>query len=217
MKLNIKYSLEKDLWNYTRFLRSTGYAYGVSDKNESIIKRLSNEAQEIFHSSESDEIKSEKLLKYLQQNYEVKKSDIGESVQRLENTWKEIGDQIIYSLENFYNQKFPFDEVTAFITTNMICPYNYEERYFFVQKSALTVQLNTVMHELSHFMFYYYYPKLKEKLGKDEYELLKESLTFFTNPAQPGYPDEEKLRKLYMSKKWKNVDEIVKAAVKLLG
>lgn len=217
MKLNAKYSLEKDLWNYTRFLHDTGYSYGVNDKNESVIKRLPSEAKEIFHGDESNEIKSQKLLEYLKQNYEIKKSDIEENAQRLENTWNEIGNQILYNLENFYNQKFPFDEITAFITTNTVCPYNYKERYFFVQKVALAFQLNTIMHELNHFMFYYYYQKLEQKLGKDKYELLKESLTFFTNPVQSGYPDEKKLRELYISKKWKNVDEIINAAVKLLG
>lgn len=216
MKLNVEYSLEKDLWNYTRFLHNTGYSYGVENKNDSIIKKLPVEVQEIFNSNESNELKSEKLFKYLNTKYKIKKSDIEENIQRLKKTWEEVEDQILYSLEKLFNKKFPFEETTAFITTNVICPYNYEKRYFFVQKLPVVVQLNTIMHELNHFMFYYYYNELEHKLGNNNYELLKESLTFFTNPFQIGYPDEKDLRILYKSKKWKNIDEIINSAINLL-
>lgn len=77
-------------------------------------------------------------------------------------------------------------------------------------------QVGTILHEFNHFMFYHYYPELKDKLGKEKYELLKESLTFFTNPNQIGKPDEDKLRQLYASKNWSSVEEIINAGAHLL-
>lgn len=66
------------------------------------------------------------------------------------------------------------------------------------------------MHELNHFMFYRYYLKLRDKLGIEKFELLKESITLFTNPEREGKPDEAPLRRLFMGKSYKNMDEAIK-------
>lgn len=214
MELIIKYSLEKDLWTYKWFLKGWGCLYGVDDKSE--FKRLPNKVQELLHGKETDKIKFKKLAEYLKRDYENKKSDIEKNIMQLGKSWKEIGNENIANLENFYGKRCPFDKVSVFITTNIFCPYNYEERYLYIQTGSLVDQLDTIQHELNHFMFYYYYPKLERKLGKNKYELLKESLTFFTNPNQSGYPDEKRLRELYTTKKWGNIDEIIEVASKLL-
>jgi len=54
--------------------------------------------------------------------------------------------------------------------------------------------INIVVHELNHFMFYYYFPHLKEKLKEERFEDLKETLTVLTNPEEKGYPAHQKLR-----------------------
>ncbi|MBU0534744.1 hypothetical protein KKC62_01015 [Patescibacteria group bacterium] len=216
MKLNIEYSIDKDLWNYTRFFGDTGYSYGEVNKSESIVNRLPQKIQDVFHSGDTNEQKSRRILEYLRLNYKEKESEMGGNIKKINDTWKSVGNQVIYQLETFYNKKFPFDEVTAFITTNIICPYNFEKRYFFLHKSPVQIQLSTAKHELNHFMFLHYYPQLEKDLGNNNYQLLKESLTFFTNPEQSGYTDEKKLRELYMSKKWVGPDEILRSAVELL-
>ncbi len=55
-------------------------------------------------------------------------------------------------------QKFPFDEVTVYLTTIFVCPYNYKEKWFmtsFLNQPLLSVQV--CAHELLHFHFLYYY------------------------------------------------------------
>lgn len=219
MKLTAEYSIEKDLWNYTRYLNDTGYSYGVDNKNAKVISRLPMEVQDILNSQESDEVKAEKLLTYLKGQYKIKKADYNRITKAIEATWKEVGNQIVYYLEDLYNQTFPFDKVTTYLTSNSIYPYKYEERYFLISTKniPMVAQMNIIIHELGHFMFYYYYPNLKDKLGSNKYELLKESLSFFTNPTQSGYPDEKNLRSLYISKKWNNIDETINEAVNLLS
>src|SRR3989304_940746 len=48
--------------------------------------------------------------------------------------------------------------------------------------------------ELNHFMFYYYFGKLRGELGHEKFESLKEALTVFTNPDEEGYPAQRRLR-----------------------
>jgi len=55
-----------------------------------------------------------------------------------------------------------------------------------------------------------------ETLGKERYELLKESLTFFSNPEQGGKPNEKPLRELFLSKVWGSLDEAIVAGTELL-
>lgn len=65
-------------------------------------------------------------------------------------------------------------------------------------------------------MFYHYYDGIRTKLGEEKYELLKESITFFSNPEQEGKPNEEQLRALFLSRVWDDLDEAVEAGVDLL-
>jgi len=216
MKLNVEYSLEKDLWNHTRLFGSTGYSYGQIDREKQLINKLPPEIQYIFNAHETVVEKTLRLSDYLRSHYELKKKEFFDNISCLNNLWRDVGDQVIYQLEILYDKKFPFEATTAFITTSFACPYDFERRNFFVRKSYPRDQVDTIKHELNHFMFLYYFPKLENKLGHNRYQLLKESLTFFTNPEQPGYPDEDRLRKLYLSRKWKNMNGIVKAGAKLL-
>ena len=50
----------------------------------------------------------------------------------------------------------------------------------------------------------------------EKYELLKESLSYFSNLEQRGKPDEKELRKLYASKNWENLNEAIKSGADLL-
>ncbi|MBM4401733.1 MAG: hypothetical protein FJ044_00615 [Candidatus Cloacimonetes bacterium] len=89
--------------------------------------------------------------------------------------------KIIEKLEKTYNKPFPFNEVAVYITTANIHPYNYEEKWFMSGRNQSEQgHLRTAMHELNHFMFYYYYPHLKDKLGNEKFEILKEALAIYT-------------------------------------
>lgn len=102
------------------------------------------------------------------------------------------------------------------MTSNVVCPYNPDEQYFYVRWTTYDIQLRTANHELNHFMFHYYYGDLEKEMGDEKWNILKESMTLFTEPNNPGYPAEEELRKMYMSKRWSNVDEIIVAGKELL-
>ena len=98
-----------------------------------------------------------------------------------------------------------------------LCPYSYKDKFIYIcLNDTAEKQISVLLHELNHFMFYFYYSDLKDKLGHEKYELLKESLSYFSNPEQEGKPDEKELRNLYASKNWENIDEIIKSTVDFL-
>ncbi len=74
-------------------------------------------------------------------------------------------------------------------------------------------QLQIITHELNHFMFYYYFGELKNELGKEKFESLKEALTIFTNPEEKGYPNQKRIRNQLAKQKVKSIPKIVQSGV----
>ena len=102
------------------------------------------------------------------------------------------------------------------VETVNINPYNYEERWFMTgRNSSIEGHLRTARHELNHFMFYYYFPELKNKLGVEKYEILKEALAIFTNPEGNDKPAVKKLESFLIKQKG-TIPEII-AKVPLLS
>jgi len=217
MILDVKYSIEKDADTYVNFIFNfKSFKHGRDDIQATLLAKLEPTLQDIIKNASNDTDAHEKISGYLEAKYKEDPTVIDESIKKLKTAWDKVGKNIINSLEFLYGKSFPFDTVGAYITTNNIFPYNYEQRYFFVNYKFLNSQLATAKHELNHFMFYRYYPHLKEKLSKEYFELLKESLSFFSNPDQEGKPNEQPLRELFLSKIWSNLDEAVTAGVEYL-
>ena len=60
-------------------------------------------------------------------------------------------------------------------------------------------------------MFYYYFfGKLRRKLGKEKFESLKEALTVLTNPEEQGYPAQGDLRS-WLAKQKRSVPKIIES------
>ena len=139
---------------------------------------------------------------------------IEDVIKSLENKWEEKGRLVLQKLEDLYIKKFPFDGITIYLTSLPLCPYSYKDKFIYICLNyTAEKQISVLLHEFNHFMFYFYYSDLKDKLGHEKHELLKESLSYFSNPEQEGKPDEKELRNLYASKNWENIDEIIKSTV----
>lgn len=76
-------------------------------------------------------------------------------------------------------------------------------------ETTIKRQLQILTHELNHFMFYYYFGALKERLGKERFESIKEALTVFTNPEEKGYPAQQKLR-AWLTEQKETIPKIIK-------
>lgn len=218
MKLTVTYSLEKDTQNHVNTVFKFAFlSHGREDIQNKLLSKLPPQLQELISTAKDEDEAHARILKFLTELNKKQPEILDNATNSLTSHWSNTGDAVIKSLEYFYQRLFPFMEITVYLTMIPISPYSYQEKYMFIYAPAAAMgQVSAILHELNHFMFYYYYPDLKNKLGQEKYELLKESLTFFTNPNQTGKPNEKDLRDLYASNQWKNIDEIINRGVELL-
>ena len=80
------------------------------------------------------------------------------------------------------------------------------------RKSDSSQIINTAKHELNHFMFYYYYSYLKDKLKEEKFERLKEALAIFTNPEGNDKPEVKELEQYLKPLSGKSMEEIIEKA-----
>lgn len=218
MRIYIQYSVNKDAENYLNGVFEFKHLkHGRENIREDLLAKIDSVLRSKIEKSKNKEgaqkAISDFLIGWQIDNAQVIKS----AIKNLEFEWNKNGKDIIKKLEALYQKQFPFDKITIYLTSLPLCPYSYKDKYMFVYiREPAEKQIKIILHELNHFMFYFYYPELKEKLGHEKYELLKESLSYFSNSEQKGKPNEKGLRDLYASKDWKNLDETIKSGADLL-
>jgi len=210
MNFKVDYLLEKDIWSYLHTCWKFTYpTYG----RKTIQEKLLSPYPEKFKSG-LGQAKTEKqarkviadFLNSLSPNYQNTTLVIAKGVESILNKEKT---NIISQLEKLYDKPFPFTEIGVYLTTIGINPYNYKEKWFMTgRNSSIEGHLKTARHELNHFMFYYYFPELKNKLGVEKYEILKEALAIFTNPEGNDKPAVKKLES-FLKKQKGTIPEII--------
>ena len=148
------------------------------------------------------------FLDTLPQNFYKK---LVNSVKEIKNNLNKNTDKIIFRLENIYNKEFPFKEIKVYVTTAPIFPYNYEQLWFMIGRNlSPQKQIDLTLHELNHFMFYFYYTKKLKHLSNQNFETIKESLSILTNPEGNDKPSVKPLEKIVLRNKNKSIDEIIR-------
>jgi hypothetical protein len=217
LNLEIKYSVEKDAETYINYVyQFKALKHGRADPQKELLERLDPELRGILSSATDEKSAYKEVLAYLTKKNHENPQLMQNSKKNLQERWDTVGTNIIYSLEFLYKKPFPFDNVTLYLTTNNICPYSYEDRYFYANYKYVSEQMDVAKHELNHFMFYYYYDSLKNQLNEEKYDLLKESLTFFSNPSQTGKPNERPIREFFKTQIWETLDEAILAGNEFL-
>ncbi|MBD3366268.1 hypothetical protein GF360_02900 [candidate division WWE3 bacterium] len=210
MNFKCTYNIEKEVDNYVEKLLKNK---DLKLKDE-LLKTTNPEIQKMLSKEKTPNAKQQ-LTKYFQKYYNQNIQQIEQKEKLLNKAWQVVGNQIIYTVESLYKRKFPFKNLIGFYTTLPIYPYSYENKYTYVGlNEEIPEQLMSILHELNHFMFHHYFGHLRDKLKYKKFHLIKESLTFFTNPEDPGLKNQEDLRVLYASKYWENIDDAISAAVR---
>lgn len=212
----VKYSLEKDIWNH---LNSNWQFHYRKHGRKNIQKKLLQFYPEEYRrnlAQAKTEKKARAVIKdfliSLPQSFQEKTVIIAKGVEKVLNENKK---EIITSLEKVYGKPFPFKKIIVYLTTGNIFPYNYQERWFMTgRNSSFDRHIRIAKHELNHFMFYYYYPHLRHKLGTEKFELLKEALVIFTNPEGNDKPSVKKLEEHLKTLAGNPMDEIIDKALK---
>jgi|TARA_Y100000310_G_C20675881_1_gene813009 hypothetical protein len=105
------------------------------------------------------------------------------SEQSFQLAWEKINDEFFKRLKNITGNEFPFENVKAYITTQGICPYSFEEGYFMISLwSNIPKSLKTSAHELMHLDFHKNnWEEIEKEIGKEKTNELKEALTILLN------------------------------------
>lgn len=194
--LKATYSIDKDILNYLNVFG--GFKYLKHGRNIALMKLTEGFPQEFLRKFSRD-LKREEAIEivrgYLRYQHPFLFEYIARVIRHLQILLDSHEGEIVNKLETLYGTKFPFANIDMYITTLKICPHNYGEKWFMVSiYGDKDNHLKTTLHELNHFMFYYYFGNLEKKLGTVKFESLKEALTVLTNPEEEGYPAERKLR-----------------------
>lgn len=211
MKFKVYYSIEKDIWNHLNANWKFGYPmYGRKGIQEKLLKPFPKEYKDNLAKAKTKEEAVKVIKNFLDSLPNTFKNVTPIIVRGVEQLLNEEADKIVEKLEKAYNKPLPFDGITVYITTANIHPYDYEERWFMSGRNQSEQgHLRTAIHELNHFMFYYYYPHLKDKLGNEKYEIIKEALAIFTNPEGTDKPTVEKLEQYLKRYLDKTIDEVI--------
>ena len=96
--------------------------------------------------------------------------------------WLAVQEEFINRTEKIFGIKYPYEKVTAYLTTNDRCSYNTKENYFFIYIRRNNHNL-TIMHELWHFYTWHAFHKkfMEKEVSKEKFNDIKESLTELLN------------------------------------
>jgi hypothetical protein len=207
MKVLFQYEKEKDIWCLLN--------KGKSSNNSSLPTMEYDQLVSEYGESPTLENTSLFIEKYISD----RGINVEESAEKFQQDWNGIVEEYSRRAESVFGILLPHD-ITAFLTINSRCPYSIEDNYFYVSMSRPSVR-RTIMHELWHFYTWYSLgAEQEEKLGKERYNVLKESLTVLLNiecaDLMPegvydgGYPQHQELREKIVQfwAKYRNMDKL---------
>ena len=212
MRLNFTYNREKDVWCLLN--------YGKSSNNSPLPTKMYQKLVTSFSENPTSENTGTFIDKYISEN----NIDIQKYIIDYQQNWEKISAEYQEIAEKIFKVTLPKD-ITAYITINNRCPYNIENNLFFVSLYAGSSN-HIAMHELWHFYTWYKFGKeWQEKLGKQKYNDLKESLTALLNlecknllgekTYDAGYPQHKELRES-ITKFWTKEKDIEKLWSKIV-
>lgn len=213
MKIVFKYNTEKDIWCLLN--------YGKSSSNSSKATKVYEKLIAEYGENPTNEQATSFLEKYISGN----NINVQNISMDYKNEWSNISDQYIGISEQVFGLSLSAD-ITAYLTVNSRCPYRINKNFFFVSLSSKQTSNMIIMHELWHFYTWYKFGVVwEDKLGKEKYNELKESLTVLLNVEcrdllpnglkDEGYPQHQDLRNRILEI-WQEEKDIEKIWEKLV-
>ena len=191
MKINFTYNKEKDSWCLLR----VGPASQNSNFPTEVYKQLTDDMGE----NPSPEVTATFIDKYIKDN----KYDVSKYTAKYQENFDKISDEFRKRAEKVFGVSL-VDDITAYLTINRRCPYNFDENWFFVAISGNSLVEPIAMHELWHFYTFYKFGPAWEDIGRKKYNDIKEALTVLLNVVckdlfpkgtqDKGYPQHKELR-----------------------
>lgn len=207
MKVSFEYNHEKDIYCLL--------TYGKSSNNSNKSTKIYDQLIGVFGENPTVEKTSTFINDYLLMN----DIDIQESLVGFQEDWGTISDDYNKRAEGIFKISLP-SGITAYMTVNNRYPYSIEDNSFFVSFPG-SHSSKIAMHELWHFYTWYKFGIIwEEKIGKQKYNDIKESLTVLLNTecadlfkegmSDVGYPQHQELREkiLQMWSEEKDIEKL---------
>lgn len=174
VKVTFKFDKEKDLWN--NWFAVNFKSNLEKDRKFNNIPKL----QEVCENKDFEECKNE-IEKFHEKIYSSYL--IGETLKSFQSAWEKIGEEFFRRLKKITENEFPFENVTAYLTTQSLCPYDFKKGSFIISIwSNIPSMLRISAHELMHLDFHNNnWEEVENKIGKEKTEKLKEALTVLLN------------------------------------
>lgn len=172
-KVIFKFDIEKDLWNNWDTVNYISPWEGKRLKKIPIL-------DEMCKGKKFEECKEE-LEKFCKPMHNSQLLPL--IIESFQKAWDKVNDEFFKILEKITGKNFPFEKVTAYLTTQQRCPYDPKEPSFMVGMfSSIPHALKTCAHELMHIHFHNTdWPKIEKQIGKEKTADLKEALTVLLN------------------------------------
>lgn len=207
MKVTFKHDLEKDVWCLL--------AKGKSSINFPTPTKIYSELEKEFGENPTEDNTKIFIKNFIHEN----NIDIDNNLKIFQRDWDSISDEFQKRAERIFGLSLA-DDATAYLTINDRCPYKIKENLFFVRIKEKLLVRKTTMHELWHFYTWYKFGVVWEnKIGKERYNDVKESLTILLNIecadllpegiVDKGYPQHKELREEIL-KLWGETGDIGK-------
>lgn len=201
-KITFHYDFKRDAWSWVLIAKDKE-CWGLDWRNQ--VAFISNELLEkiIKKSRKSAEsLVCRHLISHPKK--QIRQLVIKKELWILEKTWREIERKFFKRLEKITQKPTFTDNFKCYFTSGFMCPYNEKGNWFMVSMwRSLPTNITSICHEISHLQFLHYYKKYCRRfLSKEQFEDLKESLTFLLNTdfndlilcEDVGYPNHKKLR-----------------------
>lgn len=218
MKFEVEYSVEKDTIPYLKAVWKMQYkSFGRTNLRERLLSSKPEQFQKDIKKAKTEEEAKKVIGSYLESRLKIKKAEIDKKICDIQKVLEDNKEVIIKTLESTFNKDFPFDEISIYLTTAGICPYNFENRWFMIYSNADTqTVVDVAIHELNHFMFFYYYFDDLKKGGINPNKLLvlKEALVVLSGNNTDNKPETVELKQVLKSMEGKPMDEIIEIAIK---
>jgi|SRR3989344_2106004 len=191
MSVKFTYDKSKDIW----CLLNKGKS---SNNSQSPTKQYWQLVAE-FGENPTEQNAADFVDKYIAEN----KIDIPDRTTDFQKDWEKVSEEFQKRAESIFEATL-LSGVVAYLTINSRCPYSVQDNFFYVSLQSVRVR-RTAMHELWHFYTWYGLgADQEEKLGKQKYNDLKESLTVLLNVeckdllpegvVDIGYPQHQEIR-----------------------
>ena len=221
------YDIKKDAWSWVLIAKAKSH-WGRDIKSQvvhipdDLLKKILNNPRPKAEAFVVEYLKNHPRRKY-------REKVINEEIKALENIWRTKEIEYFKILEKVTQKLIYRKNFGAYYTSGFMCPYNIAQAWFMVSMwHNIPFSIGTICHEVMHLQFHYYYEKwcLEKGLSKDQFQDLKESLTFLLNEPEfeniilqneLGYPDHLKLR-TQLKKLWqkeKNFELFLEKAIDL--